>query len=60
MNETNFTTTKTELSNDEIEIYLQSLAREFNSNKMRLVADRFAELHKMKKELDYREINDWK
>jgi hypothetical protein len=60
MNETNFTTTKTELSNDEIEIYLQSLAKEFNSNKMRLVADRFAELHKLKKELDYREINDWK
>jgi hypothetical protein len=60
MNETNFYTSKDTLSNEEIEIYLHNLAREFNSNKMRIVADRFAELHKIKKEQDYRATNDWK
>jgi hypothetical protein len=60
MNETNFTTSKDTLSNEEIEIYLHDIAREFNSNKMRIVADRFSELHKLKKEQDYRQVNDWK
>ena len=45
--------TKTELSNDEIEIYLHSLAREFNSNKMKQVADRFSELAKQDREIEW-------
>jgi hypothetical protein len=60
MNETNFTTSRDTLTNEEIEIYLHDIAREFNSNKMRIVADRFAELNKLKKEQDYRQVNDWK
>jgi hypothetical protein len=53
--------TKTELSNDEIEIYLHSLAREFNSNKMKQVADRFSELAEQDRQTKWLKLLlDWK
>ena len=57
--ESNFTTNKT-LSDGEIVAYLHDIAREFNSNKMRQVADRFSDLAEQDKELKWREVNDWK
>jgi hypothetical protein len=58
--ESNFTTSKNKLTDTEIETYLHDIAREFNSNKMKIVAERFSELHKIKKQLDERLVNDWK
>jgi hypothetical protein len=40
------------MTDEEIIIYLHDLARELNSKKMRVVADRFSELLEMSKETD--------
>jgi hypothetical protein len=58
--ETNFTTSKDNLSDGEISIYLHDMAREFNSNKMRIVADRFSQLAAFFKQEQMRYIDDLK
>lgn len=46
-----FPTSKNPLTDNDIEIYLHDLAREFNSNRMRIVANRFSELVKERREM---------
>ena len=52
---------KKTLSDVEIAAYLHDIAREFKSDKMRQVAERFSELAEKEKELKWCELLlDWK